>query len=592
MEIKCALCGKVIEVAVELSNGQHVRCPFCKGKFSYEAKSSLDMIPEMASSDVIDPAEMQKALETCLNDSGMKRLYQSAPKGAQNVIKLSFYSTVFPKKINGHKFRANLRALAPMLDKNDLNFLIRFEPDEFLKRYFKGLLAGEISMSGMQSIEVPRRKLGVIRKESSGESVDLNAEAVKRRLKADEEERKENEQQAILARKAALHDSIKRHAIFFSIVGITIIAGFVCLCKWKDARTRKMELAMAEYERKAIEESRALDEERKATLERNEKERLEREQRREEQAAQRQKREQERKAREAAREAERNAKENAIAERAALEERYLEVVNSFRGVRLTPWSALPNSRRPGAIDGVFYGVIPQDAGEYSIYEIVSTATNGTYEVSRMFRDQSAEKVDHKEYEARLGNSGGLILRDGKVYFISAKANRNGWQVPVGGFVPAKLCMGGVYDMARKLKVSLDGVECEISVSIPGEKESKVVGSFKLTGTVNRAIIVDFVEKWVRSTTKAPTVKSSRKTVVFYNGTVIKKDLKGLTCVPRHPMGYDARWSDLAEEARRQESVDAERLRNAQRKFEEQLKCRCANALSKAVISIKALTDSN
>ena len=42
MNIKCELCDKEIAVADDLADGQHVRCPFCGGKFSYAIEASKD----------------------------------------------------------------------------------------------------------------------------------------------------------------------------------------------------------------------------------------------------------------------------------------------------------------------------------------------------------------------------------------------------------------------------------------------------------------------------------------------------------------------------------------------------------------------
>ena len=40
MNLTCKLCGKRVVVADDIVPGQHVRCPFCGGKFSYTTVSN------------------------------------------------------------------------------------------------------------------------------------------------------------------------------------------------------------------------------------------------------------------------------------------------------------------------------------------------------------------------------------------------------------------------------------------------------------------------------------------------------------------------------------------------------------------------
>lgn len=40
MTLKCPLCGEVCEIDVEVTEGQHVLCPFCERKFTYSSGNS------------------------------------------------------------------------------------------------------------------------------------------------------------------------------------------------------------------------------------------------------------------------------------------------------------------------------------------------------------------------------------------------------------------------------------------------------------------------------------------------------------------------------------------------------------------------
>lgn len=50
MIIKCGFCGKEIEVADSIVEGQHVRCPFCEGKFSYRKPTRIPLPTEIVAS--------------------------------------------------------------------------------------------------------------------------------------------------------------------------------------------------------------------------------------------------------------------------------------------------------------------------------------------------------------------------------------------------------------------------------------------------------------------------------------------------------------------------------------------------------------
>ena len=43
MNIKCGLCGKDIVVADELTEGQHVLCPYCGGKSEYRKPTRIEL---------------------------------------------------------------------------------------------------------------------------------------------------------------------------------------------------------------------------------------------------------------------------------------------------------------------------------------------------------------------------------------------------------------------------------------------------------------------------------------------------------------------------------------------------------------------
>jgi hypothetical protein len=82
----------------------------------------------------------------------------------------------------------------------------------------------------------------------------------------------------------------------------------------------------------------------------------------------------------------------------------------------------------------------------------------------------------------------------------------------------------------------------------------------------------------------------RPTVVFYDGKIMKKGMNGVTYVPRDPSGLMPRnYYDMAEEARRQESLAEEAKREAERaeqKARESFCGKIANSLDEGRIKIE------
>ena len=60
MTINCGICGEMIEVGIALAEGQHVRCPFCNGKFSYHKPASSLLGDELRRGDTKDSTPHQK----------------------------------------------------------------------------------------------------------------------------------------------------------------------------------------------------------------------------------------------------------------------------------------------------------------------------------------------------------------------------------------------------------------------------------------------------------------------------------------------------------------------------------------------------
>lgn len=592
MKIECPKCDKLLEVADDIVRGQHVRCPFCREKFSYgdEAKPKAEQ-PKgcepngVQTKEAIDPAEMQHALEACLKDYYLERLYRNAPTGARKVIQLSFYSTIYPKKIDGHKFRVNLRSVVPELTKGDLKYLIRYEEDDYLRRYFKKLLESD-SVEGageLREIVVPKRKLGVIRPSDGGSAnVDLNAEGMKRRMEEAELQHERSEQLAAAARRKALVDSMKRHVLLLVIALTALVCSVAGIISWSRSRSRRAEEAKAAYDRIVVEEASLREAERQA---REEREKLAEQERAAERERRRQKDAERQKELERTRQEARKAQEDARKAADEIREKYDGVDDRFRNAVVNLWSSLPNKMRPGAVEGSFFCVLPSGRSGYDRFEVASK-TNGTFDVFLLSRTEPPQQLVSQDYLSRLESSGGLVARNDRVYLIVPKTSKNGFQIPDATFSPAEMCMGEIYSLARRLNCKMDGFMFEMSILCSDAKRPQEIGRVRFSDVASPSEISKFVAEHVRARIKFSKPKALRRTVMMYDGEIIKKGMNGQTYVPRNPIRYDSRWNSLSEEACRQERAANKREEDAREQYEEKVSREIEKEMAHVVIFIR------
>ena len=156
MNLKCELCGEIIVVADDIEHGQHVRCPFCDGKFTYASKRE------------ITEDDLRRALAECRKDPEQNKYYKNAPAGARLYIGLVFYGLVFKDVLNKEKFVSAFTEIGNELKERDLRYLLQYEDDAEMREYLSDRLAAICGQD--EDVVVPpvaktrkRPKLGIIR---------------------------------------------------------------------------------------------------------------------------------------------------------------------------------------------------------------------------------------------------------------------------------------------------------------------------------------------------------------------------------------------------------------------------------------------
>ena len=366
--------------------------------------------------------------------------------------------------------------------------------------------------------------------------------------------------------------------IMMGIAAIVLIVGFICYTNYAKQK--------AENERIAREKARA---------EQVERERLERErQQKEEEEFERKKREARlaREKEEAEREAARLAKEKAAKE--AEEARRLkqeELDAAKQDYRMSQdmfakvfsfVSEKQKARLPYGKDcsGVFRCVFASYVEDHAIYKVAFE--RGAVKVVKMTSDALPEEMAESEFR-KLYDSKRAAVTDGDSLWIS------GVKMPGGLYeVPPRdkdlrileTTLGKLYAVYAALGMEAPKIECRVTLKSGNGKTISVLGIIGIDEILERDKIEDaasqhLAKKLGKTKVTQTTVKRKRvkRTVVKYDGRYVKKDMLGVTHVPRvynfigttnykmrdHRAENEFRkqWEALTAEAERQERLEAQ-----------------------------------
>ena len=417
---------------------------------------------------------------------------------------------------------------------------------------------------------VPRPKLKHVTQQEKQE--DLNAVAIRRRLAE-----QEAEEAAEQAKERAIAAQIRKQRILSALVKCTIAVVVLGAAAF----------GISVWRRNKAEQERVREEERQRAEAENARERQEREaewqkkrdevqQRQQEEAAKREEAEKQRKAereRERAeqkrlREEREKERQDKIAAAAALAkaqkdraEKFDMIGKLFSKATVDLWKNLPAESRPGAVEGVFYCLIPFDDKDYGVYEVGST-TNGPMRVVKLSKKEADEPLEVADYAGLVTKYGCLCLpADGKKAYVSVpKGTENEkYVVPSSSVEPSSLLWGdGLCALIKRYSMGTQNLVYDVSY-LPARGKVLPLGQFAFGKPLGRselqsAVLAVALKNWHPPKAKAKT-KTPRRTVVFYDGKNIKKGADGVTYVPRSPAGrVGSSYAKLCEEARRQEEM--------------------------------------
>lgn len=384
-----------------------------------------------------------------------------------------------------------------------------------------------------------------------------------------------------------------KNLIVLGIAAIVFVVGIVCYTNYAGKK--------AEAERIAREKARA---------EQIERERLERErQQKEEEEFERKKRESRlaREREEAEREAARLAKEKAEKESEAERQRQREEMDAarrdyrtaqglfskeFRFVTEKNRSKLPYGSECA---GEYWCVFSSYAEDHLIYKI--SFDGSVSKVHVLSSDSLPKEMQESEFKV-VYEPKRAAVSDGKTLWMKGVKLPGGYyEVPPRDkdFRILELQIGKMYDTFAALGMEAPQIDCRVSLKSNSGKTSSVLGVFDLNEVIDRDKMEEAasvaIGKKLAKGSRVESVKKKRvkRTVVKYDGRYVKKDIRGVTLVPRvyefigttnyktddyrAEREFRAKWEKLTAEAERQERLEAE--------AEAEYRAACAAAQEKA-----------
>lgn len=431
---------------------------------------------------------------------------------------------------------------------------------------------------------------------------DLNALAIQRRLA-----QQEAEEESETAKRAAADAEARRRQLVaagtkIAVGGVLVaalIAGVVVLRQRRGVEERSRQAAQAQQQRneanREAQSLKELDEQRR----KNEARKLEAQRKREEEKARREAelaREKEERAR-IREERERKLQEEIAARKAREQEetarakKFDKARSLFSRAPADIWANLPKDRRPGAVDGTFYCMIPDDRA--SMYEVASAADGGM-RVARISSREADEPVASDAYAREVATRGCLCVsaEGGTVYVIAPGGMENAKHPITYDMQPFELAWGAALcNLVKSVSLRTDTLDCEVSYLPSDGAPSLAAGRVGFDRYLDVFDLKNNVVNTALKNWRPPKARSVRRTVMFYDGGTVKRGANGVTLVPRNPTGrVGSSYYKLCEEARRQEGMADESqdaAREARERFCEKVKASVESGHIKVAVRSRA-----
>ena len=204
--------------------------------------------------------------------------------------------------------------------------------------------------------------------------------------------------------------------------------------------------------------------------------------------------------------------------------------------------------------------------------------NGKMVIRALTKDAAAEEVSEAVFRAKIKKGLSAMVQADEIDLRGVARNRSLYALPKAekDFCPAEVECKDLYQVLVELGASFEEMKCRISLVQKDGSKTVQLGVISYDGIVDWEVLQEKGEELILSSRKSKARNSSSKmklkkfkpTVVYYDGDMIRKDIHGVTHVPRvfvHKGTSNYQWKDwrvvnefrrkweiLCQEAERQE----------------------------------------
>lgn len=293
----------------------------------------------------------------------------------------------------------------------------------------------------------------------------------------------------------------------------------------------------------------------------------------------------------AKRDAERERERLEMAEKAKRERELREIVSkvemSFSGAASVFASDFPVGKRPFdfAEDGIIIVADENYIGGRSLYKLTVVGKQ-LKAVQKVSQRDGEEDVKPNDFMQSLANKIVLVkLESGPVWICGKTRMNEQIDVPesADAYAPLSDFMGGALPVMNALEVMPPAIKYRITLKAKNGKNEIKFGIVEREIDVQairskiRERLIDRKLKSAESGVKPPIMKKFKRTVVFYEGKIIKTEMGGLTKVPRHYIYHgswqnrttaEERWKEFAKKAEEQDREELAIESENQRRMDE------------------------
>ena len=291
------------------------------------------------------------------------------------------------------------------------------------------------------------------------------------------------------------------------------------------------------------------------------------------------------------RDAERERERLEMAEKAKRERELREIVSKaemgFSGMTSVFASDFPAGKRPFDFseDGIIIVADENYISGRSLYRL-TVEGNRLKTVQKVSQRDGSEDVKSDDFMRMVTNKIVLAKRESGPVWICGNTKMNeliDTPETSDSYAPLSDFMRGALPVLTALRAMLPAVKYRVTLKAKRGKDEIKIGIVEKVIDIQairskiRAQLTDRKLKSIGKGVNPPVLKKFKRTVVFYDGEVIKKEISGLIKVPRryvykgsgqNRVTAEERWRDLSQKAEEQDQAEVEVEIENQRRMDE------------------------